>query len=303
MLPHFGPFQLGGRPRGQVAFCTQAVRAFLNVAKHQRRPAAVLFIDVKQAFYSLPRHHAVGPFLSGEEYAWLVRQLQASPGTQDKCQGACDAAIPAALREVPPHLMRLLRSLVRHGWLADQHDDACAFTLTGTRPGLPLADLLFNVAMVDVLTQLQGDLANHGIVSSLFSEQPETFPLVAWQDDVALAFDGADNAELRARMDLVVLQWLRSCGGDFAEIAPVYGSGIAMVSWVAQHLRYWSGWLRRAKRHSVTVGAIEHDVLWFQRHMHQVLPECGVTFPKVTAYAHPCPDCGQAFQDVLLTAT
>ena len=34
------------------------------------------------------------------------------------------------------------------------------------------------------------------------------------------------------------LQWLRSCGGDFAEVAPVYGSGVAMVPWVAQHLRY-----------------------------------------------------------------
>ena len=204
VLPHFGPFQLGGRPRGQVAFCTQAVRAFWNVAKHQRRPAAVLFIDVKQAFYSLPRHHAVGPFLNRDEYSWLLRQLKASQDTYDKCYGACAAPIPTALQEVPPHVMRLLRSLVRHGWLADQHDDACAFTLTGTRPGLPLADLLFNVAMVEVLTHLQRDLASHGIVSSLFSEQPETFPLVAWQDDVALAFDGADNAELRARMDLVV---------------------------------------------------------------------------------------------------
>ena len=97
------------------------------------------------------------------------------------------------------------------------------------------------------------------------------------------------------------LQWLRSCGGDFAEVAPVYGSGVAMVPWVAQHLRYWTGWLRRAKRFSVTVSAIEQDVIWFQRHMRQVLPECGVTFPQgptaVTAYAHPCPDCGQAFQD------
>lgn len=32
VLPHFGPFQLGGKPKGQVAFCTQAVRSFLNVA-------------------------------------------------------------------------------------------------------------------------------------------------------------------------------------------------------------------------------------------------------------------------------
>ena len=103
------------------------------------------------------------------------------------------------------------------------------------------------------------------------------------------------------------LQWLRSCGGDFAEVAPVYGSGVAMVPWVAQHLRYWTGWLRRAKRFSVTVSAIEQDVIWFQRHMRQVLPECGVTFPQgptaVTAYAHPCPDCGQAFQDAAALAS
>lgn len=72
VLPHFGPFQLGGKPKGQVAFCTQAVRSFLNVARHLGRPAAVLFIDVKQAFYSLPRHHAVGPYLQPDEYQWLM---------------------------------------------------------------------------------------------------------------------------------------------------------------------------------------------------------------------------------------
>ena len=67
------------------------------------------------------------------------------------------------------------------------------------------------------------------------------------------------------------------------------------------------GWLRRAKKFSVTMSAIEQDVIWFQRHMRQVLPECGVTFPQrlatVTAFAHPCPDCGQAFQDAAALAS
>eukprot|EP00434_Breviolum_minutum_P042327 symbB.v1.2.037671.t1/scaffold5629.1/size25172/1 len=41
--------------------------------------------------------------------------------------------------------------------------------------------------------------------------------------------------------------------------------------------------------------------------MRQVLPECGVTFPQgpatVTAFAHPCLDCGQAFQDAAALAS
>ncbi len=108
--------------------------------------------------------------------------------------------------------MTLLRSLVKHGWLVDQHEDACAFTLTGTRPGLPLADLLFNIAMIDVLQHVSADLRDQGITTTLHTEPTEdarVYPIVAWQDDVAIAFDANSNEDLRSRMHVVVASVLR----------------------------------------------------------------------------------------------
>ena len=122
-------------------------------------------------------------------------------------------ALPAALADVPPRLMTLLRSLVKHGWLVDQHEDACAFTLTGTRPGLPLADLLFNIAMIDVLHHVSDDLREQGITTTLHTEptgeDAQAYPIVAWQDDVAIAFDADSNEDLRSRMHAVVTSVLR----------------------------------------------------------------------------------------------
>ena len=208
VLPHFGPFQLGGKPKGQVAFCTQAVRSFLNVARHLERPAAVLFIDVKQAFYSLPRHHAVGPYLQQDEYQWLMDALDRGDECRQRCQGAMWGSRPPALADVPHRIMTLLQNLVRHGWLVDQHDDQCAMTITGTRPGLPLADLLFNIAMIEVLRKVSEDLSSHGITTALHCPKESTtqaaFPPVAWQDDVALVLDADDNETLRARITLAV---------------------------------------------------------------------------------------------------
>ena len=524
ITPHFVPFQLGGKPRGQVAFCTQAVRAFLNIARCKRRPAAVLFIDVKQAFYSLPRHHAVGPYLTEAEYQWLVTSLDCPAEERTRCEGTYKSAIlPTALMDVPQRLMTLLRSLVKHGWLVDQHEDSCAFTLTGTRPGLPLADLLFNVAMIDVLRQVSADLRTQGITTTLHADPagdgPQAYPIVAWQDDVAIAFDADSNEELRSRMHMVVtsvlqrfeaahmtinfakgkteliaayrgtgatqlqrqdvvvqggmltltdrqvdvvtvarykhlgslihvdsdmdaeiwarigtaqealrllrkgafrvqgltiqcrialleslvfsrlfynvatwvtihrpgwkamnqfyhravraavkmplkdasgdshgyalrkaglpdlatqlrlrrlqhlghlaqsgpaelhrvlaseedvttqswgalvasdIDWLRQCGGDFAQLAPVYGGGIVFLPWVQGHLRHWKGWLRRARTFSLSLQSQEQDLLWFRRQMKLALPETGVTFtgePFRAQVGHPCPTCGVCFDD------
>ena len=168
----------------------------------------MLFIDVKQAFYSLPRHHAVGPYLQPDEYQWLMDALDRGDECRQRCQGATLGARPPALSDVPPRIMTLLQNLVRHGWLVDQHDDQCAMTITGTRPGLPLADLLFNIAMIEVLRKVSEDLGSHGITTALHcpkeSPSQEAFPPVAWQDDVALVLDADDNETLRTRITLAV---------------------------------------------------------------------------------------------------
>ena len=523
VLPHFGPFQLGGKPKGQVAFCTQAVRSFLNVARHLGRPAAVLFIDVKQAFYSLPRHHAVGPYLQPDEYQWLMDALDRGEECRQRCRGATLGARPPALSDVPPRIMTLLQNLVRHGWLVDQHDDQCAMTITGTRPGLPLADLLFNVAMIEVLRKVSEDLGYHGITTTLHcpheSLTQEAFPPVAWQDDVALVLDADDNETLRTRITLAVeivlhrfgeahmtvnfakgkteliavyrglgatqhqrhdivdeqgafhlpdgnpsvvtvaryqhlgsliqgdaemdaevlariamaqdalrllrrgayrvqglsqacrlvllealifsrlfynsatwvvihrpawkalqqfyhravrtamrmpvkdataetnqvalrkaempdlatqlrlrrlqhlghlafsgpeallrvleteetvttqswgslvtedLAWLRRLGGDFATLAPIYTSGMAWISWIQAHRSYWKGWLKRAKRMSISLTNQASDVQWFRRQMRHVLPACGVAFEAAVTTigaAFACPECGEFYSD------
>eukprot|EP00434_Breviolum_minutum_P003026 symbB.v1.2.002660.t1/scaffold138.1/size301272/1 len=444
----------------------------------------------------------------------------------DRRNADSDAGVlsrPPALSDVPPRLMTLLQSLVRHGWLVDQHDDQCAMTITGTRPGLPLADLLFNVAMIEVLRKVSEDLGSHGITTTLHCPQEslaqDAFPPVAWQDDVALVLDADDNETLRTRITLAVktvlhrfgeahmtvnfakgkteliavyrglgatqhqrhdivdeqgafhlpdgnpsvvtvaryqhlgsliqgdaemdaevlariamaqdalrllrrgayrvqglsqacrlvllealifsrlfynsatwvvihrpawkalqqfyhravrtamrmpvkdatvetnqvalrkaempdlatqlrlrrlqhlghlafsgpeallqvleteesvttqswgalvtedLAWLRRLGGDFATLAPIYTSGMAWISWIQAHRSYWKGWLKRAKRMSISLTNQASDVQWFRRQMRQVLPACGVTFEATVTTigaALACPECGEFYSD------
>ena len=60
---HLHPQQLGGRKYIPVGLGSHFLRAFLRICHAQRKPSAVLFIDLQEAFYRVVRPLAIaGPW-------------------------------------------------------------------------------------------------------------------------------------------------------------------------------------------------------------------------------------------------
>ena len=75
---------------------------------------------------------------------------------------------PPALRQarLPEHLQEIISRHYRSAWLVCEHSSP-AFTKTGSKPGIPLADLLFIVAFTRANHIIHADLIKLGLISKL----------------------------------------------------------------------------------------------------------------------------------------
>ena len=150
---------------------------------------------------------------------------------------------------------------------------------------------LGKATLPDLATQLRLRRLQH-LGHLAFSGPAELLRTLEAEEAVTLQSWGALVAE--------DLAWMRKLGGDFATIAPIYTSGMAWIPWIQAHRSYWKGWLKRARRISVSFSNQASDVQWFRRQMRQVLPACGVAFETAKppgGATLACPECGEGFSD------
>lgn len=150
---------------------------------------------------------------------------------------------------------------------------------------------LRKATLPDLATQLRLRRLQH-LGHLAFSGPAELLRTLEAEEAVTLQSWGALVAE--------DLAWMRKLGGDFATIAPIYTSGMAWIPWIQAHRSYWKGWLKRARRISVSFSNQASDVQWFRRQTRQVLPACGVAFETAKppgGATLACPECGEGFSD------
>ena len=167
LLPHFLRFsrdtQCGGLPRRSTDFAAQMIRLFLEKAKAQKRSAAVLFVDVKQAFDSVVRAIALMSDLSLASSAALFARLGLPPAAfQEFLEEVAVSALQLA--EVPPHLHEMLTEIHSGTWASVQGVASVIKTALGTKPGHPLGDILYNFVVSRVFRALEYDLTRLGVI-------------------------------------------------------------------------------------------------------------------------------------------
>ena len=148
-----------------------------------------LFVDITAAFYSvlreflLPNHADVGSLVS------LCDKLGFSAdATGDVLQGFASQSDPC----ISAVWQARVSDVLRHTWFQVLGSSSCVATRRGSRPGDPLADLLYGIVMAQALTEIQQHFESAGL--SLASSQAGILPGVlvedsvipaagAWQDD------------------------------------------------------------------------------------------------------------------------
>ena len=217
--------QLGGRRAMPVTYGLHLARAFQRQAQGHGRSCAVIFLDLKEAFYRIFRPLCMSGSFTDDSLAKLMHKLNMPPDALQELHAILQE--PSALEQAGlPALHRNSVSAVHaqtHFWMRSQTD--VVQTFHGTRPGDPFADIIFSYIWATVLHKLQLFMAEQNLVSmfpdferpQLFMPQGDAdveyteFVGPTWMDDLAVCLEATSPATLVHKTGLVSGRLLELC--------------------------------------------------------------------------------------------
>ena len=204
VAPRLLPFQIGGVPRMTVSYAAHFLVALRQHAEVSKNSTAIIFFDLKAAFYRAQRSTVVKDQLGyGED------------------QGDEDVAIdtlnhPAALTElqVHPNLQATIQELFSGTWntvrAAGGHDNPPMQSTRGTRPGDPVADLAFTCVMQTILSRFLHDAQDLlPVIPS--ADGDKVVPPITWVDDVAIFLESEQADRIIPQVQQVVALMYKHC--------------------------------------------------------------------------------------------
>ena len=222
------PLQLGGRPGGPMVVPALHVVAHLRRMRQLRKSAGVLYIDGVQAFYSAIREIVTGADeteVGAARIVGIIEDMHTDEQVRaDLFRLLCGPSV-LAQAGAPPFVQSFLRTGFHgsHFCVGENHEKNY-LTQAGTIPGSPLADIVFQLALVRFHRNLQERLRAQDLLVTIACPSPErdgAGQLLAeaststWVDDLAVVVGSSSAAGLvpkLARVAAVVEQSLLSTG-------------------------------------------------------------------------------------------
>eukprot|EP00438_Fugacium_kawagutii_P002798 Skav225642 [mRNA] locus=scaffold1716:304236:310004:- [translate_table: standard] len=193
LLKHFEcrrpEFQIGGWPHQEVMFGSQMLQVLGRIAHRKGLSYAVLFVDLANAFHRLVRECVLGVSQPDALHRVLLNLQEAGFPTE---QLEARLHRPGVLEQhgVPEYLLQLLRSVHSSTWFrlagAANPSQTCNVTCRGTRPGSPLADMIFHILMIEVCEELTAYLRQEPEMQLLLEQIGAPVHAVVWSDDLAI---------------------------------------------------------------------------------------------------------------------
>ena len=186
--------QCGSQRGVPLALPMVHVRAHLHHLQAKGKSGAILFIDSKDAYYSVIRNFLFkdGAIRSQASLADMIQRVHPCPDKQRELAAALVG--PGLLADAPPALVNYVKGTLTNAWFTTAADASILMsTATGTSPGAPLADALFQVIFTTVLDGLRSRLSNAGL--DVLADDGSSAPHPTWADDVGvpLLSDRADE--------------------------------------------------------------------------------------------------------------
>ena len=217
--------QIGGRRKVPVQLGTHMVRAHLRIQADRGRSAAVLFLDLQEAFYRVLRPLALGDKMTDEAICAMMQRLRIPPSAMEELARLLELPGATEQADLPPHLRRALCAIHTdtHFHVAGQQDRVR--TQAGSRPGDPFADVIFGYLFSRILGVMEQRLTQEQLLDTMPeytsgtsilspSEQPATErPMLGptWMDDLAICISGPTAIELERKAALTAGILLESC--------------------------------------------------------------------------------------------
>ena len=190
--------QHGGRKRHSTDTAHHIVHAHMAWARAQKVSSAVVFIDLKAAFYSVFRQSLVGGDWKAEEMQFLLSKLHIAEADWPEIiqTTRSDDATPF----LGDHVRKMLQDMFTATFFEMTDVGEKIATHRGTRPGDPVGDILFNMLFRLILKDVRTDLQQHPEAEwvgapadehGVFNNGPipsKAFAEIAFVDDVAYIY-------------------------------------------------------------------------------------------------------------------
>ena len=193
----------GGSTCSMLSLWIRSAQRYLTDAK---RSHGILFTDIQSAFYSTLRQ-----FVTGVTDVQAFMHWCRDKGMHEEGLDAIVAALHTDVARLSAHLTRLqkkrLGDVLRSTWFLVPGLELPVCTERGTRPGDPLADLVYGLVMAGALREIEDgmcgaslapNVALAGVLPGHTPSDVQCAPSIAWHDDAAFAFVGDSAQSLRS---------------------------------------------------------------------------------------------------------
>ena len=203
------PCQFGCRKGVGVSGAHLPLQLHIDSCAASGQAMAVIFIDLKAAYYSVIKElYSSEPDVNEESFLKALFSRLGLP--EDAMSAFVQYVSKTCLMEdanIPWMVASIVRSTLERSWYQVPTSSALFAPATGTRPGDPLADILFSYAMADILGETYDFLACNPSILQL----PEEVPCgTTWADDTALFLAG-DSATIEARASVAFSSLQEAC--------------------------------------------------------------------------------------------
>ena len=195
------PLQIGGLAGRSVAQGAHCLLSYAAMCRRTGQSYAILFVDIKQAFYRLLREHIVNIELSDAAVQKLFATLNLPPSSFADFAKELEQDAAMETARTSPFVCAHVQEALQGTWFKLMGSERISQTKRGSRPGDNMADLLFAFAFRRILGKVLEQLEVEGCsmeVESLgvahpYPDQLGMYPLVRfstlgpiWADDLAV---------------------------------------------------------------------------------------------------------------------
>jgi len=177
--------QIGGFGGQQVQFGRMSLQCFSRIAQQHNLSMGVVFVDLANAFHRLIRELVCGIARTDDVDA-LLHSLESNGCSSLGVNRWLE--FPCLLQRLgaPARLVNLLKDVHAHTWHVLSAHPGMTRTRRGTRPGSPLADVVFHVAMLDITIELNDWVCQQEQYQGLLHKLDVQMEAIVWSDDLAI---------------------------------------------------------------------------------------------------------------------
>ena len=205
--------QMGGRKGCSTDVAHHFLHAHMSWARHSNSSCAVLFVDLQSAFYSVIRSSLFDQEIHDDIVCFAMKALGILPEEWHEIRICVESDY--ATKGVDTHCEGILRDMFSGTHFSMHGINENIATQRGTRPGDPVADILFNMAfklvLLDARTRIQDstDIVWFGSplaakdLTHLKDVAPRGFAEITFVDDVAYAVHSKSAVDVISSLQIV----------------------------------------------------------------------------------------------------